>query len=168
VAHDTFTVSCAAQLRFCFYSLFWMLGNLWLKAMVKSPQQYFSREDIVTRRQHTEWFYLDIGLSARTGMATKEVLTDVGLQAREKGKPTVDRNNLDVFPYLISMDSLLVVSWKSHVDLPAHDIRVQQTHTYCQKKVVERIPPSYSSHLNLHLYFSERELHEDFCTSQKA
>jgi len=43
-------------------------------------------------------------------MATKEVLTDVGLQAREKGKPTVDRNNLDVFPYLISMDSLLVVS----------------------------------------------------------
>ena len=80
-----------------------MLGNLWLKAMVKSPQQYFSREDIVTRRQHTEWFYLDIGLSARTGMATKEVLTDVGLQAREKGKPTVDRNNLDVFPYLISI-----------------------------------------------------------------
>ena len=84
MAHDTFTVSCAAQLRFCFYSLFWMLGNLWLKAMVKSPQQYFSREDFVTRRQHTEWFYLDIGLSARSGMATKEVLTDVGLQAREK------------------------------------------------------------------------------------
>lgn len=53
VAYDTFTKSCA-QLRFCFYSLFWMLGNLWLKAMVKSPQQYFSREDFVTRRQHTE------------------------------------------------------------------------------------------------------------------